>query len=230
MAYGTWRFNAACTRALQLSLSWAESTQFLVLILISSRFILISSSHLSLGLPKGNTLVFKIPSLSHITCVPTSRSHSRAGRVSSFVWARLPHDAHFNFNWNLTWGIFILWEPGWWPHMPDQYLTWGLQMRDGIKMAQQVVSPHTMRLFIIHTCVQSLSNKLNHAYSDINCMEYFKRSDQLHGLWHPDFQCRIHKGFPIIPILSCIKPIPRIDTHFFKIHSNIFLPPTRRRS
>ena len=29
-----------------------------------------------------------------------------------------------------------------------------------------------------------------------------------------------------MPILSRIKPIPRIDTYFLKIHSNIFLPPT----
>ena len=53
MAYGTRRFNVAFTRALVEFLSWAESTQFLVLIPISSRLILILSSHLILGLPKG---------------------------------------------------------------------------------------------------------------------------------------------------------------------------------
>ena len=42
-------------------------------------------------------------------------------------------------------------------------------------------------------------------------------------LWNPEVQCHIHKGSPIIPILSRINPIPRIDTHFFKIHSNIIL-------
>ena len=31
----------------------------------------------------------------------------------------------------------------------------------------------------------------------------------------------IHKGSPIIPILSRIYAIPHIDTYFFKIHSNI---------
>ena len=41
-------------------------------------------------------------------------------------------------------------------------------------------------------------------------------------------QCRIHKGSPIIPILSRINPIPRTDTYLFKVHSNIFLPPTPR--
>jgi hypothetical protein len=53
MAYGTRRFNVANTRAFDYSLSWAESTQFLVLIPISLRCILILSSHLRLGLHKG---------------------------------------------------------------------------------------------------------------------------------------------------------------------------------
>ena len=53
MAYGTRRFNAAFTGALQQFLSGAESTEFLALIPFSSRSILILSSHLRLGLPKG---------------------------------------------------------------------------------------------------------------------------------------------------------------------------------
>ena len=53
MAYGIRRFNAALTRALQWFLSWAESTQFSALIPISSRSIIILSSHLRQGLPKG---------------------------------------------------------------------------------------------------------------------------------------------------------------------------------
>ena len=52
MAYGTRRFNAAFTRALHLSLSCAESTQFHVLITISLKSILILSSYLFLGHPK----------------------------------------------------------------------------------------------------------------------------------------------------------------------------------
>ena len=35
---------------------------------------------------------------------------------------------------------------------------------------------------------------------------------------------RIHKGSPIIPILSLINPIPRFDTYLFEFHSNIVLP------
>ena len=50
MVYGTRSFNAAFTWALQQSLSWAESTQFLVLIPNSLRFILILSSYLRPGL------------------------------------------------------------------------------------------------------------------------------------------------------------------------------------
>jgi hypothetical protein len=38
----------------------------------------------------------------------------------------------------------------------------------------------------------------------------------------------MHKGSPIIPILNRINPIPRIDTYFFKVYSNIVLPSTNR--
>ena len=44
MIYETCKFNAAFTRALQQSLSWAESIQLLVFIPISLRSILMSSS------------------------------------------------------------------------------------------------------------------------------------------------------------------------------------------
>jgi hypothetical protein len=40
---------------------------------------------------------------------------------------------------------------------------------------------------------------------------------------NPEIQCRIYKCSPIISILSRINPFPRIDTHFFKIHSNTVL-------
>ena len=53
MAYGTQMFNATFTKSLQLSLSWAESTQLPALILISLRSIIILITHLRLGLPKG---------------------------------------------------------------------------------------------------------------------------------------------------------------------------------
>ena len=39
-----------------------------------------------------------------------------------------------------------------------------------------------------------------------------------------------HSQEPSIPILSRINPIPRIDTYFFKIHSNIVLPSTPKHS
>ena len=40
----------------------------------------------------------------------------------------------------------------------------------------------------------------------------------------------ICKGSPITPIPNSINPIPRTDTYFFKIHSNIVLPSTPRPS
>ena len=52
MTYGTRRYNTAFTMAFQKSLSQAESTQFLVLIHIYLRSILILLSHLRLGIPK----------------------------------------------------------------------------------------------------------------------------------------------------------------------------------
>ena len=33
---------------------------------------------------------------------------------------------------------------------------------------------------------------------------------------NPEVQCHIHKGSPVIPILSRINPIPCIDTHFLR--------------
>jgi hypothetical protein len=50
--------------------------------------------------------------------------------------------------------------------------------------------------------------------------------DKLHGIWDPEAECRIYKGSPIIPNLSPMNLIPRIDTNWylFKIHSNIALP------
>ena len=50
----------------------------------------------------------------------------------------------------------------------------------------------------------------------------------IHYLIH--VQSSIHKGSTIIPILSTINPIPRIDTHLFNIRPKIFLPSTLRPS
>ena len=53
-------------------------------------------------------------------------------------------------------------------------------------------------------------------------------TNQLHGLWNLEVQYCIHKGSQIIPILSWINPILRIDTFIFQAHSNIVLPSTPR--
>ena len=50
----------------------------------------------------------------------------------------------------------------------------------------------------------------------------------LTNLWNSEVQCHIHKGSPVIPILSRINSIPHIDTYLFKVHSNIVLPSTPR--
>ena len=43
-------------------------------------------------------------------------------------------------------------------------------------------------------------------------------------LWNLQVQCHIHKGSPIILMLSQINQISYIITHFFKIRSAIILP------
>ena len=43
-----------------------------------------------------------------------------------------------------------------------------------------------------------------------------------------EVQSHIHKGSPVTSILNQINPIPRIDTYFFKIYSNIVLPSMAR--
>ena len=53
MAYETLRFSAAFTMAMQYFLSWAESTQLLVLILIYLMSILILYSHVHIDIHKG---------------------------------------------------------------------------------------------------------------------------------------------------------------------------------
>ena len=54
----------------------------------------------------------------------------------------------------------------------------------------------------------------------------WSRNLQVSDSSNPEVQCCIYKGSPIIPILSWIKPIPRVNTYFFKAHSNIVLPHT----
>ena len=54
----------------------------------------------------------------------------------------------------------------------------------------------------------------------INLIDKINLFYELHDLGNPEFQYRIHKGSPIIPTLSRIKKIPRIDSYFCKAHSN----------
>ena len=55
-------------------------------------------------------------------------------------------------------------------------------------------------------------------------------SNSLCDLSKPEIQFHIHKSSPILPTLILINPIPRIETYFFNIHSNIAHPSTPRRS
>ena len=48
--------------------------------------------------------------------------------------------------------------------------------------------------------------------------------NKLHVLWNPEVQCRIHKGPPIISILSLVNSNPLTGTYFLRIYYNIVLP------
>ena len=77
-----------------------------------------------------------------------------------------------------------------------------------------------LSIFILHY------NMLN--YQIHFTMQNLHLTNQLHGLWNPEVQCCIHKGSPIIPVLSRINSIPHIITYFFKVLSDIVLPSTPR--
>ena len=102
MAYGTRSFNATFTRALQYSLSSAESTQFLVLIPIYLRFILILSSHLR--------------SLSY-RCTTCSNSESTHTFLHSdyMTWpsqsSRINHPKYICIRWTVQTMKFLIVEP-----------------------------------------------------------------------------------------------------------------------
>ena len=58
----------------------------------------------------------------------------------------------------------------------------------------------------------------------INPCDILKNIDYPQSLWNPEVQCRIHKGSPIIHIMSQMDLIPPFDNYFFKSYSNIVLP------
>ena len=76
--------------------------------------------------------------------------------------------------------------------------------------------------FKIHCNIVLPSTPSTNSLSESNC----HLTNSLCGLWNQEVQCRIHKGSPIIPILSRVNAIPLTDTYVFKVHSNITLPST----
>ena len=74
------------------------------------------------------------------------------------------------------------------------------------------------------------NNNNNNKNNNNNNNKNNKNNNKIYGLRNPEVQCRIHKGSPIIPILSRINQITRIDTYLFKVYSNIVLPSTPRSS
>jgi hypothetical protein len=56
-------------------------------------------------------------------------------------------------------------------------------------------------------------------HANVGCVK-MTLTNYLHGLWNPEVQCRIHKGSPIIPILSRINPFARISLRSILILSS----------
>ena len=79
-----------------------------------------------------------------------------------------------------------------------------------------VTFPSLKKMLFIHKLLLK-HNEYNNNNNNNN------NNNKHHGLWNPEDQCRINKGPPKISTLSRINPIPRIDTYFFKIYSNIVL-------
>ena len=83
-------------------------------------------------------------------------------------------------------------------------------------------------LFLRFACKTTLTFFLWAIHKPCTLVQASCKYNELHGLWNREVQCRIHKASPIIPIQSRINPIPRIDTYFFKVDSNIVLQSTPR--
>ena len=96
----------------------------------------------------------------------------------------------------------------------------------------------TVRRMDTYLCIQYIHVlfyfKIMITLHPLKCMHYdvcYKCNNWLTPrLMEPGDSMLHSQGLPITPILSRINQIPRIDTYFLKIHSNIVLPSMPRPS
>ena len=84
--------------------------------------------------------------------------------------------------------------------------------------------------YLLHVCCQCTFAMQGCTYVILDSRNFLCIVHLTLSLRNLEGQCCIHKGPPIIPILRRIDPIPRTDTYFCNIHSNIVLPSTLRPS
>ena len=86
-----------------------------------------------------------------------------------------------------------------------------------------------------NTVIHTLNSLFYKHFQEISIdLEFIFREFRIQRItltpWLKESGGLMHKGSPIITIMSRINLIPRIDIYFFKVYSNIVLPSTPRPS